>query len=490
MSYMNRVRKLAAVALVAALAGGTAACDLDDIMDVDRPGVLTTDELAGPAAIPLTISGIVGDFTEMIDGNTLYTGLFTDEFILGGTFPTRHEVDSRSIDNENASIRSDMLEQLNTVRFSTDNARELFTEVLADPGEGIDVDEVREGLAFARYFGGYARLLLAEAYCEASIAIGPYNTSNELIGGDPVRGGGPGAAEEVSDDLSALELFELAEDLADEIGIDDLRQAAIVGQARAHMWMGDHDLAAADAQRVDDNFVFSAEYSTNAPQQFNEVAGWTWTAAGFTSTARWTVGWDNNNFGARRGEVWPYFEEWVDLGLITVDADVPLFDTSVPAANAPNIYRQMDAPIVVASGREARLYEAEAALRNGAVGTAEGIVNSLRADWGLGSISLTGGDLSNWADDMAREYAREMWLNSHRQHVLRRFATEGANSPSDLRVSPTASGVDLYPPAQAQLLADGITTVSGIPFPQICFPTEGNELDNNPHDSHFGTETS
>lgn len=471
----NRIVRLAALALAAAVAGSAAACDLDELLQVDRPGTLETGELSGASAIPLTVAGLIGDFAEAVDDHVLYTGLFTDEFILGGTFPTREEVDRREIPHENSSVREDTTEPLQTSRFSADNARTAFGEAVADPPADFsetDVARAQEGLMFAQYFAAYSRMLLAEAYCETAIDVGPFQTSNQLM-------------------AEALTLFEAAEATAattDDQDFDasaDIEIAARVGQARAHTWLGQFPEALADAQRVPAGFVYEVDYSDNSFQQYNEVAGWTWALAGFTSTARWTVGWTNNN-SIRRGEEWPYFQEWVDNGMITVDADVPLFNESIPAANAPNIYQFAASPIVGASKAEADMYEAEAQLRAGNDAAAEVLVNARRAEWGLGPIDLPTGGVQAWGDEMAREYARAMWLTGHRQGVLRRFATEGQWAPGDLRADVTASGIDLYPPPFAQTLAENPATRGDVPYPQICFPTDAQELDNNENPSLFG----
>lgn len=471
----NRVVRLASLALAVAIAGGAAACDMDELLQVDRPGTLETGELGGASAIPLTVAGLLGDFSEAVDDYVLYAGLFTDEFILGGTFPTREEVDRREIPHENTSVREDTTEPLQISRFSADNARTAFGDAVTDPPADFsdtDLARAEEGLMFAQYFAAYTRMLLAEQYCETAIAVGPFQTSNQLM-------------------AEALALFETAE--ATAAGVEDqdfeasatIEIAARVGQARAHMWLGQYAEALADAQRVPDDFVYEIDYSSNSFQQYNEVAGWTWALSGFTSTARWTIGWTNNN-QIRRGEVWPYFQEWVDAGMITVDAPVPLFNESIPAANAPNIYRNADDPIVAASGYEADMYEAEVLLRQGNDGGAETIVNARRADWGLAGIDLPAGTVQDWGDEMAREYARAMWLTGHRQGVLRRFATEGATAPTDLRAAPTGAGIDLYPPPFPATLAENPATRGDVPYPQICFPTDAQELDNNQNPSLFG----
>src|SRR5690606_5185593 len=89
-------------------------------------------------------------------------------------------------------------------------------------------------------------------------------------------------------------------------------------------------------------------------------------------------------------------------------------------------YPTADEPIVMASGAEARLIEAEIALRDGVPGDADDIVNDLRDGWGLGPISFTG-TLATDLPVFARERARELWLTGERLPTLRRFLKDGVD---------------------------------------------------------------
>ena len=92
---INYAKRLAGLGLACAVAGSTAACE--DPLAIEAPGILTADELTGPAAVKSVINGIIGDFAEAYDDYVRYATLFTDEFILARTFQTRLEVDDRRI---------------------------------------------------------------------------------------------------------------------------------------------------------------------------------------------------------------------------------------------------------------------------------------------------------------------------------------------------------------------------------------------------------
>lgn len=129
------------------------------------------------------------------------------------------------------------------------------------------------------------------------------------------------------------------------------------------------------------------------------------------------------------------------------------------------------------------MIEAEAALRNGNPGAAEGIVNPLLADpevnpmttlnpalldsrrIGGKSVPAMGsfdpvdftGDLQSDLQKLARARAAGLWLSGQRQGTARRFAEE-FNDPS---------GLGLYP--------------EGTEGQDIFFPVVDQEIDNNPN---------
>ena len=70
---------------IAVLAGALSSCSLD----VFDPDVVTPDDVSDPASLPVAIAGVVGDWQLMHTAYARYTGMFVDEFISSGTFPTR-----------------------------------------------------------------------------------------------------------------------------------------------------------------------------------------------------------------------------------------------------------------------------------------------------------------------------------------------------------------------------------------------------------------
>jgi hypothetical protein len=251
-------------------------------------------------------------------------------------------------------------------------------------------------------------------------------------------------------------------------GLANIRLAAIVGQARAHLWLRNFATAAILADQVPRDFTYLAEYSNNNPAQYNELYAVTW---GDAAAIRMTVG-DGTN-SQRGNERWEHFSQFVALNLLRIrPSGFTAFVSSIPV-NLQMLYNRPDRHVLMASGVEARLIRAEAAVRAGQTSTAEGVLNDLRSDyslratiqWGvvpppaantLGSLTLTGNlraDLKTVAD----ERARELWLTGDRHTTSRR-----------LRRDPLF--IDLFPPVK--------TGIGG--GDDVAFPIVQLELDTNP----------
>lgn len=442
--------RLAFTAVCALLAVGLIGCGDGAILEVDDPDNVTPDVLEGPGAVGLRTNGVVGDFQEFYDSWVIYSGLFTDEFILSGTFETRIDVDRRNVqvNPDNASLNDDLYEPLHVSRTSADTAVALFRASQGDPEFSEVEDLLAEGIALGLLYGGYVRVILAEGYCQ-SIIGGPDGESSPLL---------PDARME-----QALARLGEAESAAMDAGLPDVATAAVVGQARALMWLGRYGEAASMAAGVPDGFFYAAEYSGNTVDQYNEAYALTW---GDVFQARWTVG--DGDDDPRENETWPYLDEWVDQGLIDLDSGMEGLEIGVDIA-LQQLYTERSHPIPIATGWEARMIEAEVALRNGSPEVAQDMVNDLLTDpaqtlnpmlvvnpgLSIGAfdpVDFTG-DLATDLPQLARARAAGNWLSGQRQGYFRRWRTE--------------DGVNLYPDHSPRGGDD------------ISFPITTQEVDNN-----------
>ena len=423
MSFLNRMTKrLRWVLPVAAAAVIVGACELD----VADPQAIRPGEVEGPAAVPTAINGVIGDLNNMAEHYVLYSGMFTDEFILAGTFPTRVQVDERRVLPSNATTTGEVNEGLQTARQQAIKIQERFNGLLGD--EDFDQSDLRRGITIGAYVEGLALLELGELYC--NVRLDP--ESEGFVGSDAVV-------------EQALTQFQEAQSLAEQNAADlskNWAQAAMVGQARANLFLGNHDEAASIAANVDRSHRVLSEHSVNNPNQFNKVYDLNFGSQ--NEVIRWTVG--DGTQPERINEKFAEYDDFVSWGIIDAGFCASCAFNSSIAVHAPLIYDGPADGIVLSSGKHARLIEAEAAIRNGQTGTAEDIINDLRADWpnrwtvqrfGIPGVELDEVELTgNMQDDLLTlmgEYARETWLTGTRQENLRRLVEEfGAGSAMDL----------------------------------------------------------
>jgi len=440
------------VAGIALLACTLSSCNLE----VFDPDIVTPDDVADPASLPIAIAGVVGDFQLMLDTYARYSGMSVDEFILSGTFPTRAQVDERRTLSDNATLTG-VYEIIHVARFSADNLVQAASGLVGDPE--VDQDLVSQALAIGQFYGAYVRLLLAELYCQSILGGG--DETNPNYESSPL-----GPDERMQD---ALSLFQAAQASATLIGAADLADASKIGQARANMWLGNYAAAASTVASISTGFVFESAYSSNDPSQYNDVYQFTY---GDNAAIRWTVG--DGTQTERMFEKFAYYDEFLDVGLIFQDpstTDFQSFNTAIrlqlqmiyprslpsgepqlsPTANGQS------APIIAASGFEARIMEAEAQYRAGNVAGAETAINALLTTGDnphgvvFAPVDLTG----TFATDISLiGYAYEVgaWITGHRFGFVRRVLRN--------------DNVDLFPAVQ--------------PGDDTAFPVVKQELDNNP----------
>ena len=188
---------------------------------------------------------------------------------------------------------------------------------------------------------------------------------------------------------------------------------------------------------------------------------------------RWTVG--DGTRPTRGNERWEHFDEFISLNLLEFEPEGFTAFSSIFPVSLQGLYNRADSRVLMASGAEAMLIRAEAAVRSGQTATAEQLLNDLRSDYSLRATIQWGVDPPDSADELtdltlagtlaqdlrtvAAERARELWLTGDRLTTSRR-----------LRLDPTVN-IDLFPPVK--------TRISG--GDDIAFPIVQLELDNNPN---------
>jgi len=329
------------------------ACDLDTILDVDDPEFATPESLDNPAGVPVTVAGAIGDFQIAYSGagNDAYlsvSSLLGDEFYQSDTFETRRATDQRE---QNAPAQGNTSD-------AAFNRLQYARRSLLDAEGAISAHNVSTArLPELRALRGYTYLALADGWCSAV----PF--SQTLKGGVPSNFGSPVNTRAVYD--SAIAIFNQALN----------HNLAAVGKGRALLAQGRYQEAGAAVANVPDNFVYFVLHSVNSTRQNNPI---------FALMDNGRYGVSDDEGGAtlvtvQGGNDGAGLEYRRDPRIVVSDPRAG-FDPNI-VQYVSRLYPDLGADVPIASGVEARLIEAEAALQTGNTTRWLQILNSLRSNF-------------------------------------------------------------------------------------------------------------
>lgn len=374
---------------LAALLFLTAGCG--DIFDVTNPGQILDDDLNDVDMIPVLITGLSSDVSDIMDDLAFDGARIGDEMAGSGSY------------GDTGYFRSGWAEQdqVNNVWEQAHEARwmaELHIariEGLLEPAEFASSPFV----ARAYVFEGVAHRTLGENYCQVV-----YSTPDEY---------GPLQPHDVAFD-KAVTAFNNA--LSHASTSPELQTAAHAGLASVYASLGQWSQAVQEAKQVPDDFVYYAYYDSNddvnvvwdETHDRPEMSVWGTYAGTFAPAdprAPFTkcdeVGGCSHAQGADGTTIHWRQEKYPDIG-----SDIPIL-----------------------SGKEARLIEAEAALVGGNLGEFTTQINKVRTLFGLPDIQepATAGALEfpNAYDDawsiLDGERFLTLWLEGRRLWDLHRW---------------------------------------------------------------------
>lgn len=390
------------LAVAGALVVGVSACDTDSILDVDDPDVVPPDALAGPQGVEIMRAGAIGDFAlayagdaGVDEGQILVAGMFTDEYIHSGTFPTRAEVDRRDVDPENTTM-TDVFASLQRARQALETAADTAEARADDPSADQRIGELRT-------LAGFTYVMAGENYCSGvpfSDTEGP-----DIVPGEP---------------LTTEEVFERAimrfdEGVAGAAGNPAIERMAMIGEARALVNLGRYQEAADLVSDIPTDFEFLIDYSTNTARQENGVFNFN------AVFERWSLA-DNEAGEGLPFRMAPEGDLSARIPWQRTPPDDLGFDEVTPQYDMLK-YPGRDAPIPIATGEEARLIEAEAALAAGDVGTFLDRLDEVRERRGLDPVEDPGTEEGR-VDLLFRERAFTLFATSHRLGDLRRMVRQ------------------------------------------------------------------
>ena len=395
-------------------------CSDRGILEVTNPDIIpTVNSAAGALALKNGVVLRLAQVTAGLGGNGpdnlfIYGGLLADEYRSGDTFVQRNDMDQRRWDPTNTFLAGPF-RSLNRVRVAGATAIGALRTYAPAPASNI-------GLMFA--FIAFADNLEGEYYCNGIPLSSVAGTT--IVYGDPVP----------YDSLFGLAVANADSALANLPGADSarVRQLASIVKGRALVNRGQFAAAAAAVAQVGTTFRYDVSYSASAGQ--NEI----WNLN--TSIKRYTMADTEANVGLP-------FVSANDPRLPRATGG-PVFDSAFPiVSNREGIWGQYS-PVAIETGIEARLIEAEAALKAGAAATWLNDVNVLRTDTTLYPVPQAtfqrGPNLGNLTDPGTVDgrinvmfYERAFWLfgSGHRLGDLRRLMRQYGRTES--QVFPTGA---------------------------------------------------
>jgi len=385
-------RALPHLLLAGVFALSLAGCNTDEIVKVEDPAQLKPEATNSVEAVPALVNGAIRQFEGGYSGFgddafISSSGVISDELAWGDSFTTRFAADRRILQAPRLGNISDAaflrLHQARNLALRASALIDKFeTELVGLADERGDPegqpDELRSLL---RTTEGYVHVTLSEGWCSA-VPFSDVPAEGEI---DPTRitFGAPQSTTQMNQAAIALFDESIALDAADG-DVSAEGTLAMVGKARALLNLGLYAEAEAAVAGVSDDFVFFLEHSTNTSAQNNGLAS-------LIDNGRYAISNLEGGTTASGAALAP------DKNTATSDATAEglpfraVQDPRLPyQLNGPcftrsrtcwqdNNYPAFTSDVPLASGVEARLVEAEAALQRGDAVTMMAKLNGIRA---------------------------------------------------------------------------------------------------------------
>ncbi len=374
-------RAVLALALVA-----SAGCSTDKILKVDRPDIIDPGGLSNATGVTALYAGVIGDFS-FLNAGTLgvisSTGLLTDEFRFGATPPEVRQMDQRAAPESNTLVAQFYL-QTQMLRGQADRASAALKAVSAtDPRVGE-----------MEAMSGYAHIMLGEMFCS----------------GVPLGTPGVDGTPQTTTAVLQAGVTKLTAAVTSAGSDDRTKNLASVLRGRGLLDLGLTDQAAAAVAAVPTSFSYTTLHSLASDYQKNGFQDYMNSNDGILVSDR--EGTNGLNFATALDPRVP----------VTGDGSPSAFDKQTPRwyyANATSF----TSPMPIVTGVEARLIEAEAALKANNISLWLSKLNAARAPWGMAAVTDPGTATAR-VDLMFRERAFALFASGHRLGDLRRLVRQ------------------------------------------------------------------
>jgi hypothetical protein len=387
MTSYKRIRTAAPwrrVAL-ASLAVGALACSPHEILDVTDPDIINPSDVQSAAGANAVRVGAIGRLTAATSGGSssseglfLLSGLLADEWINGDSFIARQEVDQRVITTANTFL-TDVDRMLQRARLSAEQAAQLERQFNPN-GAAADVAEMY-------FIQAYVENTFGEHYC------------NGLVFSDVVNG-----VEQYGTPITDAAAFERALAHADSglalitgTGTSDVKVKNALSVIKGRILTNLNRQA--DAATAVAGVPTSFNYFNLHGQTTLDNAIWSYNNVARRYTISNNEGTNGLNF-ATAGD--PRVPSCLGGDAKCVAAGVTLKardDGTVPVT-VQLIWPTRDASVSIASGVEARMYEAEAAYKAGNTALFIQKLNQARTEGGVAGLTA---NLTDPGTNVARE---------------------------------------------------------------------------------------
>ncbi|HEV2131188.1 MAG TPA: RagB/SusD family nutrient uptake outer membrane protein [Longimicrobiaceae bacterium] len=398
-SARNRVvRGATALLMMTAMA----ACDTE----VTNPGPFEDRFLDDPQAHAAVVNGAIRSLGQALSNVAYTTASITRELFPAGSTSSfgitpRQQQGILAFDDEHQNPPWTAAQR---ARFIAESGFERFAAERQAAGQSIDNYLIGGRAAL---WAAYANRLLGENWCQVTFEGGPPVPADSAL-------------------KRAETWFTRALAIGQQVNNAELVNAAIAGRASVRVGLGNWAGAVADANRIQTAFRFQMPYSSLETDQYNRIF-WAGASTPYRAHTVWRTLYQQ------------YYEQTRDPRVpwarhpTQETGDAAVMDLGRVPFLQQQKYKVREAPINLSSGREMRLIEAEAMLREGNWEGAMAIINELRASVGVQPWPAS--SLEEAWTRLKRERGIELWIEGRRMFDLRRWAaasTPGALDPLEV----------------------------------------------------------
>lgn len=368
----RRIHRAVTFAALLSITGCT-----DSFFEITDPDELQASAIDPEADGPALARSAFQNLADSYGNIALYVAWWAYEARVGDTFPTRNEFGRRFIDDTNGTLNNEGWSPLVLAASTGEQSVGILQEVGGLP------------LAIAAFAEGYALELMAETFCEGTVAADPQTP-------------GPRMSTQEMLDL-AIERLTTANTEGTASGEEEGQQiamAAMVGIARAQLQAGNMSAAAAAAAQVPADFEFDLKYVDDAANR-GRLGNNLWN---FTTSRTSLVVPPEYIAMADAGDPRISYE---DSGKLAQDSELEFIKQLK--------FVSYGDPIRLASGLEARYIAAEA---TGSMADQLALINERRAVGNQGEF--TSSDPAEVFAELMEQRVRDFWLEGKKMGDYRR----------------------------------------------------------------------